>query len=418
MKNIKGYKNKFKKLTNIKKAMKIVEKNLSTTSAHEEVSLELCEGRVLAENLISNYNIPSYDNAAVDGFAFNFDNFVKNKDELIIVNTSKPGKPFIGKIKEGQALEIFTGSYIFKKKSNIDTVVMHEDCIVKKNKIKILNVPSKGSNIRPQGEDIKKGAVLLKKGTKIRSVDLGAIASIGFRKIKVFKKIKVGIFSTGNELSKNKHTKEKFKIFDSNKITLISLFKKLNCITYDFGILKDNYEISKKKLLGSSSKVDMIITTGGVADSQSDFIVKVLNDIGELKLWRISVKPGRPFVFGKINKKPIFGLPGNPVAVVVTFFMIILKFMNKMKGRNSYSLKYRLVSSGFSFKKKIGRTEWLRGSVVLHNDQLVLKKFKSEGSGILSSIIRSEGIIEIDENKHYIEKGEKIKFYDFEELLN
>lgn len=418
MKNKKDYKNKFNKLTDIEKALKIVEKNLIKTTGYEEVSLELSEGRILAENLISRFDVPSYDNAAVDGFAFNFKHFKKNKNELIIANSSKAGKPFSGKIKEGQAIEIFTGSFIFKEKSNIDTVVMHEDCIVKKKKVKILNLPPKGSNIRPKGEDIKKGTVLFEKGTKIRSVDLGAMASIGLSKIKVYKKIKVGIFSTGNELSKNKSTKEKFKIFDSNKVTLISLFKKLNCITFDLGTLRDNYEISKKKLLGSASKVDIIITTGGVADSQSDFVVKVLNDIGELKLWRISVKPGRPFAFGKINKKPIFGLPGNPVAVVVIFFMIILKFLNKMNGRDSYFLKYRLIPSGFSFKKKLGRTEWLRGSIILQNNQLVLKKFASEGSGILSSIIKSEGIIEIEKDKHYIEKGEKLKFYNFEELLN
>ena len=418
MKNKEDYKTKFNKLTDIETALKIVEKNLIKTTAYEEVSLEVCEGRILAENLTSRYDIPNYDNAAVDGFAFNFKNLKKNNDELIIANTSKPGKPFSGKIKEGEAMEIFTGSYIFKEKSNVDTVVMHEDCLVKKRKVKILNLPPQGSNIRPSGEDIKKGTVLFRKGTKLRSIDLGAIASIGISKIKVYKKIKVGIFSTGNELSKYKNTKDKFKIFDSNKITLISLFKKLNCITFDFGILRDNYEISKKKLLSSASKVDIIITTGGVADSQSDFIVKVLNDIGELKLWRISVKPGRPFVFGKINKKPIFGLPGNPVAVVVTFFMIILKFLNRMNGRDPYFLKYRLVPSGFSFKKKLGRTEWLRGSIMFQNNQLVLKKFKSEGSGILSSIIRSEGIIEIEKDTHYIEKGEKIKFYNFEELLN
>ncbi len=417
MTNKKDYKKKFVKLTDIKKVLKIVEKSFVKTSC-EEINLELCDGRILAENLISQYNVPSYDNAAVDGFAFNFKNFSKKKNELIIANSSKPGKPFSGKIKEGQALEIFTGSYLFKKKSNVDTVVMNEDCVIKKNKLKILKLPPRGSNIRPQGEDIKKGTVIFKKGTKIRSVDLGAIASIGLKKVKVYKKIKVGIFSTGNELYCNKNIKEKFKIFDSNKITLLALFKKLNCITYDFGILKDNYEISKKKLLICSSKVDVMVTTGGVADSKSDFIVRVLNDIGELKLWRISVKPGRPFLFGKINEKPFFGLPGNPVAVVVTFFMIILKFLNKMNGRGSYYLKYRLLPSGFSFQKKLGRTEWLRGSVLAHNNQLVLKKFESEGSGILSSIIRSEGIIEIDSSRDYIKKGEKLKFYNFEELLN
>ena len=411
------------KLTSLQTAHRVISRKIKKINNIEVISLENSEGRILAESLISKINIPNYNNAAVDGFAFNFNelkrNIKKNNKFLKNIGSSRPGKPFLKKIDSGESIEIFTGSYLISKtKKCPDTVVMRENCEIKDNMLSIIKIPKKGANIRLMGEDIKKGKVIMKKGEKIRPVDLGFISSIGINKLKVYKKIKVGVFSSGNELSTNAMNKAKYKIFDSNKITLITLLKKLNCEVIDMGIIEDNYKESEKRLNEAANIVDLIITTGGVAGSESDLIVKALNNIGELNIWKLAIKPGRPLAFGSIKGKPFFGLPGNPVAVVVTFFMIILSFLQRIQGRNSLPFFYNLIPSNFSFKKKEGRTEWLRGSTKLIKEKIVLDKYKSEGSGILSSISQSDGIIELEEEKKFIKKGELLKFYKFGDFLN
>lgn len=407
------------KLTGLKKALRIILKKAKTINNIEVINLENSEGRILAKNLISKINIPNYNNSAVDGFAFNFNDFKKNKGFLTKIGTSSPGKPFFKKIDSGETIEIFTGSYLISKtKKSADTVVMKEDCEINGSQLKIRELPKKGANIRLMGEDIKKGRIIMKKGNKIRPVDLGFISSIGIHKLCVFKKVKVGIFSSGNELSTNNKTKKKYKIFDSNKITLFTLLKKLHCEVIDLGIIEDDYQESVKKLNDAASQVDLIITTGGVAGSESDLIVKAVNSIGELNLWKLAIKPGRPLAFGNINGKPFFGLPGNPVAVIVTFFMIILNFLQKIQGRNKLPFFYNLIPSNFSFKKKEGRTEWLRGTAILIKEKVVLERYKSEGSGILSSISQSDGIIELADEKKFVKKGELLKFYKFGDFLN
>lgn len=411
------------KLTSLQTAHRVISRKVKKINNIEVISLENSEGRILAESLISKINIPNYNNAAVDGFAFNFNdlkrNIKKNNRFLKNIGSSRPGKPFLKKIDSGESIEIFTGSYLISKtKKCPDTVVMRENCEIKDNMLSIIKIPKKGANIRLMGEDIKKGKVIMKKGEKIRPVDLGFISSIGINKLKVYKKIKVGIFSSGNELSANTMNKAKYKIFDSNKITLITLLKKLNCEVIDMGIIEDNYKESEKRLKEAAKIADLIITTGGVAGSESDLIVKALNNIGELNIWKLAIKPGRPLAFGSIKGKPFFGLPGNPVAVVVTFFMIILNFLQRIQGRDKLPFFYNLIPSNFSFKKKEGRTEWLRGSTKLIKEKIVLDKYKSEGSGILSSISQSDGIIELEEEKKFIKKGELLKFYKFGDFLN
>ena len=414
---------KNQKLISLQTAYRVISRKAKKINNFEVISLENSEGRILAESLISKTNIPNYNNAAVDGFAFNFNelkrNIKKNNKFLKNIGSSRPGKPFLKKIDSGESIEIFTGSYLISNtKKCPDTVVMRENCEIKDNILRIIKIPKKGANIRLMGEDIKKGKVIMKKGEKIRPVDLGFISSIGINKLKVYKKVKVGIFSSGNEISTNTMNKAKYKIFDSNKITLITLLKKLNCEVIDMGIIEDNYKESEKRLNEAANIVDLIITTGGVAGSGSDLIVKAVNNIGELDIWKLAIKPGRPLAFGSIKGKPFFGLPGNPVAVVVTFFMIILSFLQRIQGRNSLPFFYNLIPSNFSFKKKEGRTEWLRGSAKLIKEKIVLEKYKSEGSGILSSISQSDGIIELEEEKKFIKKGELLKFYKFGDFLN
>ena len=294
---------------------------------------------------------------------------------------------------------------------------MLEDCKILNNSVEIKKKFNIGQNIRKKGEDVKKNKVVFTKGRKIRSVDLAQLLSLGIKKIKVFKKIKVGVFSTGSEINQDLKRK-KNQIFDANKITIISMLKKIGCDTLDFGLAMDDFKETKKKIIQNSSKCDLLISSGGISDSETDMVGKILSSFGKINFWKLAIKPGRPFAFGEINKTPFIGLPGNPVAAIVTFLMLVIDYLKILSGNKNVKIKKQMISSNFSMTKKLGRREWLRGWIVERNNKKILEKFKTTGSGIISSISQSDGIIDIDEDVKYIKKGKKLNFISYEDLLN
>ena len=275
-----------------------------------------------------------------------------------------------------------------------------------------------GQNIRKKGEDIKKGEIIIKMRRKIRIIDLGFLSSIGLKKVKVFRKLSVGIFSTGDEIITNTTRDRKNKIFDSNMLSLFSMLQRIDCEPIDLGIIKDNYEDTKRSILKSLKICDILITTGGISSSETDHIKTFMLKSGNIKFSKLAIKPGRPFSFAVIKNKPLLGLPGNPVAVVVVFLMFVVNFIRKVSGIKNHQINFYLIPSSFEFKKKKNRKEWIRGSEFKKNGKLFLKKFKNEGSGILSSIFTTQGIIELDEKTEYIKKGDLLKFYRYEDILN
>ena len=385
-------------------------------NSSELIDFRNSENRVLAENIFSKNNIPEFDNSAVDGFGINYNSIKKGNNTLKIVGESRPGKPFKKKVKNGEAIVIFTGAFILKI-NDIDTVCYEENCEMTSKIIKIVKLPEKGDNIRKKGEDIKINQVAFKKGRKIRTVDLTQLSSLGLKKIKVFKKIKVGVFSSGNEISPSS-VKKKYTIFDANKTVLINLLKRLGCEISDMGLIKDNYEHTKRKLNKNLSSFDLIITSGGVSKSRIDHIGNFFSMSGKVNFWQLALKPGRPFAFGKLNDTPFIGLPGNPVAAVITFLMLVTNYLKKLSGIRKTEIIERIVPANFEMTKKSGRTEWLRGSIKVINNNYFLEKFHTSGSGIISSISNTDGIIEINEDVKYIKKGTLLKFYRYEDILN
>ena len=408
-----------KKLTDFRTAKMAIMKKARLIVKTEYIEIDSCVGRILAEDVKSKINVPPSDNSAVDGYGFNYLNSLKNKS-LKIIGSSKPGEPFLQKLMPNTTVRVFTGAPLLKNKSscNIDTVIMTEDCIIVGDKVFFKRLLKKGSNIRLKSEDIRKGNIIMSKGIKIRPYDVGYLASVGIKKLKVYKKINVGVFSTGNEIKKEGIKKNDFKIFDSNKLNLLSLLDRIGCHVQDLGIIKDDLAQTHTKLLESTNNCDLVITSGGVAASETDQIIKTINEIGKIFVWKLAIKPGRPIAFGKIKSKFFFGLPGNPVAVLVTFFMIIVDFIYTISGRTKLPIKYNLLESNFNFKKKIGRTEWLRGSIKEYKNKLKVSKFNNEGSGILTSIAKTDGIIELNEKTEFVTKGKMLKFYKYEDFLN
>ena len=403
------------KLLSFEKAKEIMFNSI-TKNKVEIVELQNCEDRILAENIFSKINIPEFSNSAVDGFGFISSNTKLKK--LKIVGESKPGKPFLGKINKDQAIKVFTGAYVINEITNVDTVCMEEDVVENKNEIIINGYSKKGSNIRKMGEDVKINRKIFKIGRKIRSVDLSQLSSLGLKKIKVYKKLKVGIFSSGDELCEISKKKKKYQIFDSNKFSLLSLFKKIGCEVVDLGIIRDNFLETERKIIKEIDFLDLIVTSGGVSKSNTDLIGKFLKKKGKILFWRLSVKPGRPFAFGKLKNVPFIGLPGNPVASIITFFMLVINYVNKLSGLTDLPIVERVLPSDFELKKKKGRTEWLRGKIIKKNGSYFLAKFPSTGSGIISSISQSNGIIELEKSSSFIKKGALLKFYRYEDMLN
>lgn len=403
------------KLMLAKIAQKKMKESISFINKSEKISIEHCQNRIIAENIYSKYNIPFQDNSAVDGYAINFCQKKKIKT-FILVGESKPGKPYNKKLKENEAISIYTGSYIIDK-NKINTVLMLEDCKISKNKITIKKKFRVGQNIRKKGEDLKENQIVFRKGRQIRTVDIAQLLSIGQKKIKVYKQVTVGVLSTGSEINQTKK-KQNHLIFDANKLTLISMLKKIGCNTVDLGTIKDDFQDTKKKILNNIPNCDLLISSGGVSDSDTDMIGKVLISHGKINFWKLAIKPGRPFAFGEIKKTPFIGLPGNPVATIVTFLMLVVDYIKVLSGNREFPDRSRYISSGFSMKKKLNRREWIRGSIINKGKKQLLEKYKTTGSGIISSISQSEGIIEVEENVDYIKKGMKLKFLTFEDILS
>ena len=293
-----------KKLTDFRTAKMAIMKKARLIVKTEYIEIDSCVGRILAEDVKSKINVPPSDNSAVDGYGFNYLNSLKNKS-LKIIGSAKPGEPFLKKLMPYTTVRVFTGAPLLKNKSscNIDTVIMTEDCIIVDDKVFFKRLLKKGSNIRLKSEDIRKGNIIMSKGITIRPYDVGYLASVGIKKLKVYKKINVGVFSTGNEIKKEGIKKNDFKIFDSNKLNLLSLLDRIGCHVQDLGIIKDDLNQTHKKLLESTNNCDLIITSGGVAASETDQIIKTINEIGEIFVWKLAIKPGRPIAFGKIKSK-------------------------------------------------------------------------------------------------------------------
>jgi len=405
--------NKKPKLTLANDAKKKMKDSINFSNKSEIVEISKAESRILSRDIIAKFNIPEEDNSAVDGYALNFK---KNNKIFNVVGQSRPSSPYLKTLKNNEAIKIFTGSNILKK-NKINAVVMLEDCKILTDSIKIRKKIKINQNIRKKGEDVQKNKVVFLRGRKIRPVDLAQLSSLGLKKVDVYKKIRVGIFSTGSEINQNLKRKKNY-IFDANKITLISMFKIIGCEAFDLGVIRDNFNETKNKILKNSSKYDLLVSSGGISNSDTDMIGKILSSYGKINFWKLAIKPGRPFAFGEINKTPFIGLPGNPVAAIVTFLMLVVDYVKILSGNRNIKIKKNMISSNFSMTKKPGRREWIRGWITEKNNKQFLEKFNTTGSGIISSISQSDGIIDIDEDVKYIKKGKKLNFIKYEDILN
>ena len=387
----------------IESAKKLISSFIKPIKETESIKLIDSLNRVLALNLVSPINVPNYDNSAMDGFGFNISS-LKNTKKLMVKDTVLAGKPIKFSVKDGEAIQIMTGGKIPK---GVDTVIPIELVKYVNNEITFIEMPKIGANIRKCGEDIKHKDIVLNKGTLLHPAELGLIASLGLSKIKVFKKLKVGFFSTGDEIVKAGAKIKSGQVYNSNHFTIYSMLNRLNIESIDLGLIPDSKIIIKNTLLKAAKQADVIITTGGVSVGEADYMKEVLKEVGQVLFWKLSIKPGRPMAYGKIDKADFFGLPGNPVSAMVTFYQIVQGALKSRMGLKIDDaiplLKVECVESIF---KRAGRTEFQRGILFQSNGVWKVKTTGQQGSGILSSMSKANCFIVLSADRGAIKAGE------------
>ena len=396
-----------------KQIIRFFKKQKNLVMNKELLSLQNSLGRFLYTDLKSKVDIPPFNNSAVDGYAL-LKKDLNNKKILYCNRKILAGSKKNLKIKSGETIRVFTGA---KMPLNSSTVVMQENTIQNNNKITISKFPKLGENYRLKGEDIKKNQKILLKGSQINQKNINLIAASGIKKVEVFKKIKIGFFTSGNELRRPTKNLKKSEINNSNYFALNSLLDTSFISKKYLGNLKDNLKVVKKKIFAASKKNNIIITSGGASVGEEDHLIKALSDLGDIFFWKAAIKPGKPIALGKINNCYVICLPGNPVSVQLLFAMLINPLIKKLSGGNFNLPKSSKIVANFNMQKKTRRMEWLRIIKKTLNNKNIAIKYPKQGSGMISSITYSDGIIEIDADTSVIKKGDTFDYYDFDNLF-
>ncbi|WP_455288064.1 bifunctional molybdopterin-guanine dinucleotide biosynthesis adaptor protein MobB/molybdopterin molybdotransferase MoeA [Vibrio parahaemolyticus] len=378
---------------------------VNTVSEIEACKIENAYGRILAEHIISPVNVPQYTNSAMDGYAIRSDDV--DRDSYQVVAEVMAGHAYDQPLEVGQAVKIMTGA---PTPLNGDTVVMREQASQEGDKVTFDGTNIKaGQNVRQAGEDLAIGSDVFTAGTRLASPEMGMIASLGFGEANVFRKLKVAVFSTGDEVQTPGTEQKANSIYDSNRFTIMGMLEKLGCEILDFGILEDNEQLMIEALENASAQADVVMTSGGVSVGDADYIKLALDKLGQIDFWRINMRPGRPLAFGQINNKPFFGLPGNPVAVMVSFINFVEPALRKMQGEQGWKpLKVNAIATE-NLRSRQGRTEFSRGIYELDDTgRLTVRTTGKQGSGILRSMSEANCLIEISPAIDTVKAGESV----------
>lgn len=405
-----------KPLMTIDDALDRIKAAVHPVSGTEKSALKNALGRVLAEPVYSPINIPHDRNAAMDGYAFASRDVAEGQAfTLSLAGTSWAGQPFQGQIQPGQCVRIFTGAVVPEQ---ADSVIMQEHVQVRDQVIYFPADTRALQNIRKVGEDVKQGDLLCAQSKKLAAVDLGLLASAGIDEINVKRRLKIAYFSTGDELSAVGEPLEPGKIYDSNRTLLDGLLEDPCYCVDDLGVIPDNRQLLEDSVIEASKNYDVIITTGGASVGEADYVKEILQSCGEVNFWKIAMKPGKPLAFGKIGACHFFGLPGNPVAVVITFQQIVAPALRQLSGAPSFKPLRFSAACTTTLKKSAGRLEYQRG--ILSQDErgeFFVASAGRQGSNILSSMSQSNCYIILPKECDGVQAGDKVTVEPFTLLI-
>lgn len=409
-------------------ALNTLLQSVRTITKVDESALELCLDRILAQEVRAPINVPGYDNSAMDGYAIKADDLVGNH-QLQRVGEALAGRPYSKELEHGQCIRIMTGAPIPR---GADSVVMQEEtAVIEKNGqhwIKFSNAAAssvspckpirRGSHVRYAGEDIRAGEIVLDKGRRLSPADLGLIASLGLAQLEVYRPIRVALLSTGDELRNPGEPLAQGCIYDSNRIVVSAMLERMGADIHDFGIIPDEIFSLEQAFEKASQTCDVIISSGGVSVGDADYTKQVLTDMGEIGFWKVAIKPGKPFAFGHINDAVFFGLPGNPVSAAVTFHQLALPAIEKMSGVLSEGKVSLEVPTQHPLKKRAGRTDFQRGIL----NQNTLGQWQvcdtgSQGSGVLSSMSRSNCYIKLAADSGHVDAQQSVEVIPYDRWI-
>jgi len=398
----------------VEKARQFIRQFLKPVAETETVTLHESLGRILAQDILSPANVPNYDNSAMDGYAFNAEDL--NTASLKVIGTAFAGKAFNNKVAHGECVRIMTGAAM---PQGTDTVAVQEKVLRADDSIQFTEAPKPRANVRYAGEDLQQGQSVLLAGHLMRPADLGLLASLGIAGVHVYRKLKVAFFSTGDELVAIGKPLATGQVYDSNRYTLYGMLTRLGVEVIDMGAIADDPLQLENTLLNAAAQADVVITSGGVSVGEADYMKDLLAKHGQVMFWKIAMKPGRPLAYGKVGNAHYFGLPGNPVAVMVTFYQFVREALLSLMGQSlPATLPMFEVTCTAPIRKLAGRTEFQRG--ILYTDANGVWKVKptgAQGSAILSSMSLANCFIVLGEKVGNIDAGAMVQVQVLEGMI-
>ncbi len=384
-------------------------------ATQERLHVRAALGRVLAENIISAVDVPPYANSAMDGYALRGADLSSLPARLRVIGTALAGAPFTGRVEAGTCVRIMTGAMLPEA---ADTVLMQEQVQRSGEEITVQDAHRTGENVRHSGEDIAIGSVVLPAGRRLLPSDLGLIASLGVGEVSVYRRLRVAFFSTGDELRSIGEPLAAGQIYDSNRYTLYGMLTRLGADLIDMGVIPDQRQRIEAAFQQAAQAADVVITSGGVSVGEADYVKETLDKLGNVDFWKIAMKPGKPLAFGKVQQSLFFGLPGNPVSVMATFYQFVLPALRHLMGEPvSVPLTIK-VPCAQALKKQPGRTDFQRGLLVRNADgELLVDSTGLQGSHVLSSMSRANCFIVLPAECGNVPAGSLVEVQPFEGMV-
>jgi len=394
----------------VARANEVIRSFVAPITGVETLPVRAALGRVLAEDIVSPINVPSHDNSAMDGYAVRADNLASHAPvTLLEIGVALAGKEFRGEVGSGQCVRVMTGAVM---PAGTDTVVIQEIVKVDGKHVTVPPGQERGQNRRLAGEDLEKGKPALKAGALIRPAELGMIASLGIGDVRVKQRLRVAFFSTGDELRSITEKLGPGEVYDSNRYTLYGMLTRLGCKVIDMGVVRDDPILLEAAFRKAAASADAVVTSGGVSVGEADYTKQMMTKLGEVVFWKIAMRPGRPMAFGRIETDGkaayLFGLPGNPVAVMVTFYHFVRGALLTMMGRADTDLPLLRVKSQSALRKKPGRTEYQRGVLEQRNGEWTVRLTGAQGSGILRSMSEANCFVVLHHEQGSVKAGDPV----------
>ena len=399
----------------VDKALEAIRACLSPITQTERLPIRQALGRVLAEEIVPSINVPAHDNSAMDGYAVRFADLKSGETVLTEAGSAFAGRVFEGKVGPGECVRVMTGAVM---PAGTDTVVIQEVARKDGNRVSIPPGQKKAQNVRYAGEDLKAGSPVLHSGKHISPADLGLIASLGIGQVAVKRKLRVAFFATGDELASIGAPLEEGEVYDSNRYTLHGMLARLGVEMNDLGVVRDDPGLLEKAFRRAAESADAVITTGGVSVGEADFTRELMAKLGEVLFWKIAMRPGRPMAFGRIGNAFLFGLPGNPVAVMVTFYQFVRDALLHLSGRtDDYTIPLLNAKAAVPLRKVPGRTEYQRGILFREGGEWKVRTTGQQGSGVLRSMSEANCFIVLEHGRGKVEAGEAVGVQLFDGLV-